>query len=160
MKSNDEIFDWIMTYEDEALQHMREEVIKTAEYNFGERGRKVAESYYKKIDGEEDFENDIVDEDCDDCKERAKRLIELSDTLSVFSESLTSDLYSKLIKDINVEFAKSSLDDFLNGLVQTIKDNTCYQFDPEKLKLRLLLEISKKESENGNQSGQESENKT
>ena len=34
-ESNNDIFDWVMTFEDECLKRVREEVIKTAEYNYG-----------------------------------------------------------------------------------------------------------------------------
>ena len=49
--SNEDIFDWVVGFEDECIKRVRDEVILTAEYNYGSRGRKVAEKLGIKIVG-------------------------------------------------------------------------------------------------------------
>lgn len=155
-ESDDDIFEWIMTFEDDCLRNVREEVIKTAEYNYGEKGRKIAEKYYKQIDGEDDYEDlSGIDDDCNDCKERAKKLIEISEFTKIVIEILSDDKITQIIKntDINCDEIKRVL---INKIDQIIK-TTLFEIDDEtknKILIRILLENCKKLQQNDNSSGQ------
>ena len=142
--SENDIFDWVVGFEDECIKRVREEVISTAEYNFGKEGRRVAEKYYKAVDGEEDFT--IIDEDCDDCKERAKKLIENANFLTQISEVLYDDTLSNILKMSNARSV--ALNSCLENILENIVSDSCFKLDdPEtrnKLKTAVLLEFCKK----------------
>ena len=138
--NKEDIFDWVMKFEDECLEKVREKVILTAEYNFGDNGRKVAEKYYRQIDGEEDYENDEVDENCDDCKERAKKLLRNLEIVHHISENLLKDSLEQVTKDININKLLSILDD----ITKEILDKTCFDLNPTDLKVRILLEACRR----------------
>ena len=145
MESNDDIFDWVMTFEDECLKRVKEEVIKTAEYNYGERGRKIAEKYYKQIDGEEDYDIESIDENCNDCKERAKKLIENAEFAKKAIEILSDDKIGQIVNniDIDLEDLKESLDFESDNAIE----NSLFEVnleDKKKILIRILLEVCKK----------------
>lgn len=139
-----EIFDWVMEFENECINRVKDEVILTAEYNFGAEGRRIAEKYYRAIDGEEDLGG--IDEDCDDCKKRAKQLIEKANFLTHISEVLYDDTISEILKMNNVKL--DDLDLCLDNIVNNIISNSCFKIDnletKNKLKTAVLLEFCKK----------------
>ena len=142
MNKND-ILDWVMGFENEALEHAREEVIKTAEFNFGKEGREVAEKYYRQLDGEEEFDDPEI-EDCDDCKERAKKLLKIADSVKYITDILTSDLLDNLSKDVNIVVLKTTVDSLLTSIVENLLNKSCFKLDDNKkedLKKRLLLDV-------------------
>lgn len=139
-ESKEDIFDWVIGFEDECLKRVREEVILTAEYNFGENGRKVAEKYYRQIDGEEDYENDEIDENCDDCKERAKKFLRNLEIVHQISENLLKESLEQATKDIKMDKLLSVLED----TSKEILNKTCFDLDPTDLKVRILLEACRR----------------
>ena len=143
--SNEDIFDWVMGFEDECMKRVRDEVILTAEYNYGEQGRKVAEKYYKAIDGEEPLD-DIKDKDCDDCKERAKRMLEKAEFLRKISEVLYDDTVSEILKMTKIN--DDELSECLDTIVKEIMMNLCFKIDDtetkNKIKTAVLLSFCKK----------------
>lgn len=145
--TKEEIFDWLMTFEDEAMEHMKEEVIKTAEYAYGPLGRDVAESYYKKIDGLDD--DDLMeDESCDDCKQRAKNLIRITETISSSMDVLSSDIASYFWEKLSKQNIWIKLIHMLNSEIDSVPN--CYNLTPDIKKViikRILLEVLQKVEE-------------
>lgn len=141
-KTNDEIFNWIIEYEDELLNEIREKVISTAKFNYGDRGRDIAVKYYKQLDGEEEYDITEIDEDCNDCKERAKKLIETAEFSKTTIDILTDDKITQLIKNIDINCI-----DNLEDTIQKIVCNSLFEIDEEtrnRIKVRILLEFCKK----------------
>ncbi len=143
-ESKDDIFEWVMGFEDECIKRVREEVILTAEYNFGKRGREVAEKYYRAIDGEETVEDAI--EDCNDCKERARKLIEKAEFLTKISENLYDDTISEILKMSKIDTSK--IDEYLENVLKEISSTSCFKIDDEetkrKIKIAILLDCCQK----------------
>jgi len=129
------IFDWVVGFENEALEHMREEVIKTAEFNFGPVGRDVAEKYYRAIDGEEDFDSESIDEECDDCKKRAQKIAKNMQLIQYISAILLKDSLDQAVQDSDC----NELLDCVNKKTHEIFNKTCFDLDPTELKFKLLL---------------------
>jgi len=148
-EKDSDIIDWIIGKEDEVLGEVRNEVIKHAEYNFGEKGRKLAERYYRQMDGEEDFD-DLDNESCDDCKERAKKLIEISEFIGKITEILLNDKFTHFIKEIDLSKINVSIistESRYEEIIQKMFDKSLYDIsdDEKKLfKIRVLLEFCKK----------------
>ena len=145
-RSKEYIFDWVVGFENEALEHMREEVIKTAEFNFGKDGREVAEKYYRTIDGEEDLETDEIDEECNDCKEKAKRLKKNLDLIQYLSSILLKDSLDQIVKDIDM----SKLDESLDNVKDEALEKTCFDVNPIEVKTKILLETCRRLMPNDN----------
>lgn len=144
-ESNDDIFEWVMSFEDECLKRVREEVIKTAEYNYGEKGRKIAEKYYKQIDGEEDYDITSIDDNCNDCKERAKKLIENAEFARNIIEILSNDKITQIVNNLDID--PDDLDEVLDFEVDNCIKNSLFEIDEElknKIIIRILLEVCKK----------------
>lgn len=139
--SNEDIFDWVVGFEDECIKRVRDEVILTAEYNYGSRGRKVAEKYYKAIDGEETVDDILEDKECNDCKERAKKLLEKTEFLTKVSETLYDDSISEILKMSNISI--NEIMELLDSIVKSIINDSCFKIDnletKRKLKIAILL---------------------
>lgn len=145
-EDKDKILDAIIEYEDKELLNVRKNVLEYSKNNFGDIGSKIAIKYYKQIDGEEDFD-DIAD-DCNDCKERAQKLIETSEFLKQTTDLMVSDFYTQVTKDINIDIYSSIVKDTVIGLLDSALKKSCYKLSKEQkdgLIKRILLEIVKKE---------------
>ena len=141
--NKEDILDWVITFEDKELKNLRENVVKTAETNYGKIGREVAEKYYRQIDGEEEFDDPDI-EDCDDCKERAKKLLKIADSVKYITDVLTSDLLDNLSKDVNIVVLKTTVDSLLTSIVENLLNKSCFKLDDNKkedLKKKLLLDV-------------------
>ena len=152
MNKND-ILDWVIELEDEKLKNLREFIITSANEKYGNEGKEIAEKYYRQIDGEEDFDDQDI-KDCDDCKERALKLIKISESLKVVSDLLVSDLLDKLSKEVNLIVLKEMIYSILNNSVELILKKSCFKLNSEKkndLMKKLLLDVVllKEEDQNG-----------
>jgi len=155
MTDKEQIFDYVVELEDKLLENVRVEVKKSCLEKFGDLGVKVAEKYYNQIDGVEPIGDDDFQENCDDCAEKAKRLLANLDFLKMCNESLTSDVVDKLYDGLqtSVELSKQGdsnveilCDDHVNKSLFDVDKRT-----RDLLCIRVFLEMARKHAENDNQ---------
>lgn len=145
-----QILDFVLETENEIeLKYkslLETEVTKIVYDRYGDAGVDVANAYYHEDD------EVPVEEECDDCAEKAKRMIESINFASELAESINSEHISKLFSKIK------------DSKVLTEKIKECFDciksFYPEeklnssvltKLFLKFILADKKTNSENGTQ---------
>ena len=97
-------------YEDECRNIVTEKVYRKMDELYGGEGVRICNIYYSKED------NETAQEECDDCAEKAKLLIDMIGKSTILTESLT---------DQNVEFVVKKISDDLivdiNNIVERVK---------------------------------------
>jgi hypothetical protein len=138
--SSDEIFDWIVTKEDEYLRVVETNVINDATREFGDAGKKIAQQYYDiAYHGKSESTENDIEEPCEDCKKVAEKLSENMSVLQdvgkiMYMQSLENDC-----KDVDYSY----IIDFLNTVVCDITKESLLNHDPNDLKLFILLNVYK-----------------
>ena len=131
---------------------MRVDLKKEAYDKFGDDGVKVVEKYYRQIDGEEEFD-DIQTEDCDDCKEKAKRLVEILEFLKICNDILTTKHLEDFVKEMDLGSVENVVSNYVNNLIVNVENNSCFDLTPESKKqlyVRVLLELCWRKTKNDN----------
>ena len=150
--TKDKIFDYVVEMEDILLNKVRVELKKEAYDKFGDDGVKVVEKYYRQIDGEEEFD-DIQTEDCDDCKEKAKRLVEILEFLKICNDILTTKHLEDFVKEMDLGSVENVVSNYVNNLIVNVENNSCFDLTPESKKqlyVRVLLELCWRKTKNDN----------
>lgn len=150
--TKDKIFDYVVEMEDILLNKVRVDLKKEAYDKFGDDGVKVVEKYYRQIDGEEEFD-DIQTEDCDDCKEKAKRLVEILEFLKICNDILTTKHLEDFVKEMDLGSVENVVSNYVNNLIVNVENNSCFDLTPESKKqlyVRVLLELCWRKTKNDN----------
>lgn len=113
----DKLMDIEQQYEDECKNIVEEKVYRKMDELYGGDGVRICNIYYSKQD------NEPAQEECDDCAEKAKLLIDMIGKSTTLTESLT---------DSNVEFTVKKIDNNffndINTFVEKVK-KTCIEKD-------------------------------
>jgi len=150
MKNRLEILDRLIDIEDEIqdkqLQELEERVTSKIKEEFGEDGVSVAKVYYKQEDSDSQID------DCPECAEKAKKLIQQLQTSSSIAESVTSldflKIYSRFDDDTKKQLSKT-IDTIEDTFVDILKKNELVYNDDllRNLLIALVMERSLEKKE-------------
>ena len=108
--------------EEEFKSVIKEKVIQKVKEVYGEEGLKVASYYYS------DNDVDIEKDDCPDCAEKARKLIESINTTSQISSSLSDESVTNYHKVLEYKVQLKSL---MNDLIRTVKNRLNIDYDSQ-----------------------------
>lgn len=102
-------------YEDECRDIVTEKVYRKMDELYGGDGVRICNIYYSKED------NEAAQEECDDCAEKAKLLIDMIGKSTILTESLTDSNVESVAKKINDELIHD-IDTFIERVKKTCRE--------------------------------------
>jgi hypothetical protein len=129
-------------YEEESKKIVKEKVYSKMDELYGKDGTRICDIYYN-----EETETQTNDE-CKDCSDKAKSLIDLINTSTTITESLLDSKYDSIVSELN--FLKADILDIIKKIEKRCNDRniTTNEIILRNILLKLIMkQFTDKEDE-------------